>query len=146
MLLANNNGRVLGRAQNSPQLYSTNSYQSDSTFMGREGTPATMLEPYNPGRRAAEVYEKILGQKPLETLSASQNGHHMLGLVWEQQGMFEAAEAKHRQALELRENSLPSGHPDIHTSVNYVVSVLKRQHKYKEAEAMRSQYSKWERL
>lgn len=110
--------------------------------MGREGTPATMLELYNPGRRAVEAPEKVPGQKPSDTFSAFQIGHHMLGSVLEQQGKFTEAEASHRRGLEWRVKFLPSGHPDIHTSVNYVVSVLKRQHKYKEAEAMRSQYSK----
>ena len=59
-----------------------------------------------------------------------------LGLVLEEQGKYEEAEAMHRRALKAREKVLGLEHPSTLDSVNNLGLVLEDQGKHEEAEAM----------
>ncbi|KAH0556857.1 hypothetical protein GP486_005356, partial [Trichoglossum hirsutum] len=53
-----------------------------------------------------------------------------------EKGSYGMAENMDRESLETREKTLGKGHPDTLTSVSILASVLRRQGKYEEAEAM----------
>ena len=69
-----------------------------------------------------------------------------LGMLYQAQGKLEAAEPLCREALALRRQALPAGHPDIAKSLNNLATLYQGQGKfdaaeplYQEALAMRSQ-------
>jgi tetratricopeptide (TPR) repeat protein len=62
-----------------------------------------------------------------------------LGELYFAQGRYEEAELLHKQALEMRQNSLPAGHPDIATSLNNLALLYRTQRRYEEAELLHKQ-------
>jgi Flp pilus assembly protein TadD len=75
---------------------------------------------------------KNLGNEDASTLSSM----NQVGLVLDDQGKYEEAEAMHRQTLVLRKKILSKEYPNILTSINNLVLVLDSQGKYEEARAI----------
>jgi len=85
--------------------------------------------------RAAEIFERILGEKHRETLLAQKN------LAWtlQRQGKYNEAEKIYRKILDSMAETLGSTHPETLVAYNSFAVVLADQGRYVEAEAVNRQ-------
>ncbi|CAF0785941.1 unnamed protein product [Adineta steineri] len=101
---------------------------SGSTGWERLGTLLLKISQFN---KAEELYNVLLEQTSDESEKAYY--YHHLGYVKNDQGDYEKAIWYYEQAVEIRQKTLPSNHPDLATSYNNIGSVYNRIGEYLKA-------------
>ncbi|CAF1681225.1 unnamed protein product [Adineta ricciae] len=81
--------------------------------------------------KAEELYTVLLGQASDESDRA--HYYHQLGLLKSRQGDYKMAIEYYEKALEIREKTLPSNHPDLATSYNNIGAVYMNMGEYSKA-------------